>query len=46
LGELVKAVVQKGVGAAFFNTAGYHAFVDGPASIGAVAEALREANGV
>ncbi|KAK3308348.1 Spherulation-specific family 4-domain-containing protein [Chaetomium strumarium] len=45
LTQLVQAVVQRGIGATFFNTAGYHTFTDGPASIGAVAGVLRAANG-
>jgi hypothetical protein len=44
LQQLVNAVVQRGIGATFFNTAGYHAFTDGPASIGAVASLLTAAN--
>ncbi|AEO56670.1 hypothetical protein MYCTH_2301831 [Thermothelomyces thermophilus ATCC 42464] len=34
LDQLVAAVVQRRIGATFFNTAGYHTFEDGPASIG------------
>ncbi|KAG7289360.1 hypothetical protein NEMBOFW57_005727 [Staphylotrichum longicolle] len=45
LDQLVKGVVQRGIGATFFNTAGYHTFTDGPASIGTVARVLRTANG-
>ncbi|KAK4234279.1 Spherulation-specific family 4-domain-containing protein [Achaetomium macrosporum] len=45
LTQLVQGVVQRGIGATFFNTAGYHAFTDGPASIGAVTSVLRAANG-
>ncbi|KAK4153047.1 hypothetical protein C8A00DRAFT_34229 [Chaetomidium leptoderma] len=47
LQELIQGVVQRGIGATFFNTAGYHTFTDGrPASIGKVAEVLNAANGV
>ena len=46
LQQLVGAVVKKDIGATFFNTAGYHTFSDGPASIGAVAGLLKAANGV
>ncbi|KAK4100205.1 hypothetical protein N658DRAFT_538672 [Parathielavia hyrcaniae] len=46
LGLLARGVVQRGMGTAFFDTAGYHTFTDGPASIGAVAGPLRAANGV
>jgi hypothetical protein len=45
LDQLVRGVVQRGIGATFFNTAGYHTFTDGPASIGTVAGVLRAANG-
>lgn len=45
LDQLVRGVVQRGIGATFFNTAGYHTFTDGPASIGTVAQVLRTANG-
>ena len=45
LGELVRGVVQRGVGATFFNTAGYGAFEDGPASIGEVVRLINAANG-
>ncbi|KAK4119192.1 hypothetical protein N657DRAFT_650465 [Parathielavia appendiculata] len=45
LGQLIRGVVQRKIGATFFNTAGYHTFTDGPASIGAAASALRAANG-
>ncbi|KAK0750108.1 Spherulation-specific family 4-domain-containing protein [Schizothecium vesticola] len=44
LGPMIKQVVDKGIGAAFFNTAGYHTFSTGPASIGAVAKQLSAAN--
>ncbi|KAK0623960.1 Spherulation-specific family 4-domain-containing protein [Immersiella caudata] len=44
LGNMIRGVVQRGVGATFFNTRGYHAFEDGPASIGVVARLLSEAN--
>ncbi|KAL2146611.1 hypothetical protein VTI28DRAFT_3110 [Corynascus sepedonium] len=40
LQTLVNAVVQHGIGATFFNTAGYHTFTDGPASFGAFMNAL------
>ncbi|KAK4041267.1 Spherulation-specific family 4-domain-containing protein [Parachaetomium inaequale] len=44
LEQLIRGVVQRGVGATFFNTAGYHTFTDGPASIGRVMEVLSAAN--
>ncbi|KAL2152290.1 hypothetical protein VTH82DRAFT_5474 [Thermothelomyces myriococcoides] len=44
LEQLVTAVVQRGVGATFFNTAGYHSFSDGPASFGAFVSALAASN--
>ncbi|KAK3297142.1 Spherulation-specific family 4-domain-containing protein [Chaetomium fimeti] len=44
LEELVGAVVQRGIGATFFNTRGYHAFEDEPATIGVVADVLNAAN--
>ncbi|KAK4441895.1 Spherulation-specific family 4-domain-containing protein [Podospora aff. communis PSN243] len=44
LGNMMRGVVERGVGATFFNTRGYHAFEDGPASIGVVARLLSEAN--
>ncbi|KAH6850463.1 Spherulation-specific family 4-domain-containing protein [Chaetomium sp. MPI-CAGE-AT-0009] len=44
LQQLVGAVVRRGIGATFFNTRGYHAFEDGPATIGAVAGVLNAAN--
>jgi len=44
LGPMIREVVDKGIGAAFFNTAGYHTFSTGPASIGAVAKQLSAAN--
>jgi hypothetical protein len=44
LGQLIRNVEQNGIGATFFNTAGYHTFTDGPASIGRVTELLNAAN--
>ena len=46
LSEMIQGVVARGIAATFFNTAGYHEFEDGPASIGAVARLLSAANGV
>ncbi|KAL2162912.1 hypothetical protein VTH06DRAFT_6748 [Thermothelomyces fergusii] len=44
LDQLVGAVVQRGIGATFFNTAGYHTFSDGPASFGAFVSVLASKN--
>jgi hypothetical protein len=44
LGQLIQGVVNREIGATFFNTAGYHTFTDGPASIGKVADVLNAAN--
>ena len=40
----IKAVVKKGIGAAFFNTMEYNSFDTGPADIGSVAADLTTAN--
>ncbi|KAK0745746.1 Spherulation-specific family 4-domain-containing protein [Schizothecium vesticola] len=44
LRNMIRNVVQRRIGATFFNTAGYHQFSDGPASIQVVARLLSEAN--
>jgi hypothetical protein len=44
LEQLIQGVVDRGIGATFFNTAGYHSFSDGPATIGKVADVLNAAN--
>ncbi|KAH6641309.1 Spherulation-specific family 4-domain-containing protein [Chaetomium tenue] len=44
LEQLVGAVVQRGIGATFFNTRGYHAFEDGPATFESFAGVLNAAN--
>ncbi|KAK3364373.1 Spherulation-specific family 4-domain-containing protein [Lasiosphaeria hispida] len=44
LRNMINTVVQRNIGATFFNAAGYHEFSDGPANIVAVARLLNAAN--